>query len=64
MCKASSVGRSCGNGRLEGGIWRLEERTNTDDIELEERDDLLLDVEESRPRKGSQQSRDEIFERS
>ncbi len=38
------------------------ERTDGDDVKLEERDDLLLYVEERRPRKGSQQTNDEIFQ--
>lgn len=37
------------------------ERTHANNVELEERDNLLLYVEERRPRKGSQQSNDEIF---
>jgi hypothetical protein len=62
MWRATSVGRSCSKSRLEGETRRAGGRTNSDDIELEERDDLLLDAEESRPWKGSQQSLDEIFE--
>jgi hypothetical protein len=38
--------------------------TDADDIQLEEGNDLLLDVEESRPWKGSQQGADEIFQDS
>jgi len=60
MCRASSVGRSCGKIRLTGKVFR--ERTHADDVKLEERDDLLLYVEERGPRKGSQQSNDEIFQ--
>jgi len=37
--------------------------TDANDIELEERNDALLYVEESGPRKGSQQGTDEIFQR-
>jgi hypothetical protein len=59
MCKATSVGRSCGSIRLESKM--LVGRTHADNVELEERDDLLLYVEERRPRKGSQQSDDEIL---
>jgi len=40
--RATSVGRSCGKGWLEGKMLGF--RTHTDDIKLEERDDLLLYV--------------------
>jgi hypothetical protein len=42
MCRATSVGRSCGKGRSEGKMWEF--RTHADDVKLEERDDLLLYV--------------------
>ena len=46
MCRATSVGRSCGKIRLEGKMLVGIERTHADDVKLEERDDLLLYVEE------------------
>lgn len=60
MCRATSVGRSC-VARF-GEMLVVRERTHADNVKLEERDDLLLYVEERRPRKGSQQSSDEIFQ--
>lgn len=48
MCRATSVGRSCGKRkfRLEDKMLEFRERTHGDDVELEERNDLLLYVEE------------------
>jgi hypothetical protein len=45
-----------------GEMLVFRERTHADNVKLEERDDLLLYVEQRRPRKGSQQTRDEIFQ--
>jgi hypothetical protein len=47
MCNATSVGRSCDKSRLERDGWGVGRRTNTDDIELEERNDLFLYAEET-----------------
>jgi hypothetical protein len=46
MWRATSVGRSCGKILLEGEMLVFRERTHADNVELEERDDLLLYVEE------------------
>lgn len=46
MCKATSVGRSCGRIGLESKGMVCGERTDANDVELEKRDDLLLYVEE------------------
>jgi hypothetical protein len=45
-----------------GKMLVFRERTDGDNVKLEERDDLLLYVEERRPRKGSEQTNDEIFQ--
>jgi hypothetical protein len=62
MWRATSVGRSCGQKMSESRMLVFRERTDGDNVELEERDDLLLYVEERRPRKGSQQANEEILQ--
>ena len=47
MCKATSVGRSCDKSRSEGESWEGGGRTNTNNIELEERNDFFLYAEET-----------------
>jgi hypothetical protein len=48
MCKATSVGRSCDKSRSEGESWGGGGgMTNTNNIELEERNDFFLYAEET-----------------
>lgn len=47
---------------IENKMRVFKEKAHGDKVELEERDDLLLYVEERGPRKGSQQSEHDIFQ--